>query len=116
VDRALSPRQTFELMCASDVAVSVPLGDQRSSSVLEAALAGCRIILSDIAPYRELVSDGLAADLLAEPIGTTLAAHLATVSADAASCSGNREFILAHENGADKLAELDRIYRRLCLG
>ncbi len=116
VDRALSPRQAFELMCASDVAVSVPLGDQRSSSVLEVALAGCRIILSDIAPYRELVSDGLAADLLAEPIGATLAAHLVTVSADGASCRGNRKFILARENGADKLAELDQIYRRLCLG
>jgi glycosyltransferase involved in cell wall biosynthesis len=116
VDRALSPRQAFELMCASDVAASVPLGDQRSSSVLEAALAGCRIILSDIAPYRELVSDGLAADLLAEPIGATLVAHLVTVSADGASCRGNRKFILARENGTDKLAELDQIYRRLCLG
>jgi glycosyltransferase involved in cell wall biosynthesis len=113
VDRTLSPGQTFELMCASDVAVSVPLGDQRSSSVLEAALAGCRVVLSDIGPYRELISDGLAADLLAEPIETTLARHLRTASADPASGSSNREFILAQENGATKAVELERIYRQL---
>ena len=37
--------------------MSVPAGDQRSSSVLEAALAGCRLLLSDIPPYRELVRE-----------------------------------------------------------
>lgn len=116
VDRALSPRQAFELMCASDIAVSVPLGDQRSSSVLEAALAGCRIILSDIAPYRELVSDGLTADLLAEPIEAALAERLRFATGSIASRRRNRDFILAHEDGAVKITELERAYRQLCHG
>jgi glycosyltransferase involved in cell wall biosynthesis len=114
IEGALSPQRTFELMCASDIAVSVPAGDQRSSSVLEAALAGCRLVLSDIGPYRELVREGLAADMLAEPIAATLAAYLASAPAGPANCQANRKFILAHENGAAKLAELERIYRQLC--
>jgi glycosyltransferase involved in cell wall biosynthesis len=115
VDRALRPDQAFELMRASDIAVSIPADDQRSSSVLESALAGCHIILSDLGPYQEMVSDGLAADLIAEPIVRTLAQHLRAASADEVSRRGNREFILAHENGADKLAALERMYRHLCL-
>jgi glycosyltransferase involved in cell wall biosynthesis len=115
VDRVLSPQQTFELMRASDIAVSIPVGDQRSSSVLESALAGCHLILSDIGPYQEMVSDGLAADLIAEPIVRTLAQHLRAASADEVSRRGNAEFILAHENGADKVAALERMYRHLCL-
>jgi glycosyltransferase involved in cell wall biosynthesis len=115
VDRALTPHQTFELMRASDIAVSIPVGDQRSSSVLESALAGCHLILSDLGPYQEMVSDGLAADLIAEPIVRTLAEHLRAASADEVSRRGNREFILAHENGADKVAALERMYRHLCL-
>jgi len=114
VECALSPHRTFELMCASDVAVSIPAGDQRSSSVLEAALAGCRIVLSDIEPYREMVSDGLEADLLAEPVGDALAGLLRNASNCEASRRHNREFILAREDGAAKLAELERIYRLLC--
>lgn len=113
VDRTLSPEQMFELMSVSDIAVSVPAADQRSSSVLEAALAGCRIMLSDIGPYREMISDGLTADLVAEPVGVALAWHLRSASADATGQRNNREFILAREHGAEKVAELERIYRQL---
>jgi glycosyltransferase involved in cell wall biosynthesis len=113
LDRILSPEQMFGLMSASDIAVSVPPADQRSSSVLEAALAGCRIVLSDIGPYREMISDGLTADLIAEPVGVALAGHLGSATADAASQRRNREFILAREHGAEKVAELERIYRQL---
>ncbi len=113
VERTLGQRQTFELMSASDLAVSIPPGDQHSYSVLEAALAGCRLLLSDIAPYREMVSDGLAAELLAEPICSTLAQWLRVASADEASRRRNKEFILTHEHGADKLAAHEWIYRRL---
>ncbi len=113
VGRTLGPLQAFGLMCASDLAVSVPLGDQRSSSVLEAALAGCRLILADIGPYRELVSDGLAADLVAEPVLDTLADRLRTAPGGTAGSDRNRRFILGQENGAAKIAELERIYRRL---
>ena len=102
VDRTLSPGETFEIMCASDVAVSIPTGDQRSSSVLEAALAGCELLLSDIAPYREMVSDGLLAELIAEPIVSTLSGRLRRVSPGAPGRRRNQRFILAHENGAAK--------------
>jgi hypothetical protein len=100
-------------MCAADVAVSVPAADQRSSSVLEAALAGCRLLLSDIAPYREMVGDGLAADLLAEPVAGSLADALRRVRPDEAAGLANSGFILAHERGADKVAALVGIYREL---
>jgi len=113
IDRVLSPGEAFGLMCACDVAVSVPAADQRSSSVLEAALAGCRLLLSDIAPYRELVRDGLAADLLAEPVGRSLAGALRRVRPDPAGRAVNRAFILAREHGAEKAAALGQVYREL---
>jgi glycosyltransferase involved in cell wall biosynthesis len=113
VDRTLSPRRVFELMCAADLAVSIPPADQRSSSVLEAALAGCHLLLSDIAPYRELVRDGLSAELLAEPAGRSLASALLRARADDRGWGVNEAFIRAHEHGSDKVAALELIYRRL---
>jgi len=113
VPGTLGPQQAFRLMCASDIAVSVPAADQRSSSVLEAALAGCRLLLSDIPPYRELVAEGLAADLVAEPLTATLAGLLVQATPDLAAQRRNREFILGHERGAEKAAALDGIYRQL---
>ncbi|MFI5068148.1 MAG: hypothetical protein ACHP9Z_29785, partial [Streptosporangiales bacterium] len=83
------------------------------SSVLEAALAGCRLLLSDIPPYRELVAEGLAADLVAEPLTATLAGLLVQATPDLAAQRRNREFILGHERGAEKAAALDGIYRQL---
>jgi hypothetical protein len=113
IDRTLSQRQVFGLMCSADVAVSVPAADQRSSSVLEAALAGCRLLLSDIAPYREMVRDGLAADLLGEPVGGSLSEALRHVGPDEAGRLANAEFIRVHEHGADKAAALAQVYREL---
>ena len=113
LEHPLTPRETFEVMCASDVDVSIPVGDQRSSSVLEAALAGCRLLLSDIAPYREMIRDGLAADLLPEPVTSSLTEHLRRVTTNESISRGNKEFILNKENGAIKARELDRIYRKL---
>lgn len=115
VERPLSVWETFTLMCASDIAVSVPRADQRSSSVLEAAWAGCHLLLSDIEPYRELAGDGLAAELLPEPITGALARRLATVTPGPAGQHHNREFIHSREQGADKAAELERIYRNLAI-
>lgn len=113
VPATLDPQQAFRLMCASDLAVSVPAADQRSSSVLEAALAGCRLLLADIAPYRELTGDGLAADLVPEPVPEHLAGLLARAAPDPARQRRNREFILRHERARDKAAALERIYRQL---
>ncbi len=113
IDHPLARQQTFELMCASDIAVSIPPGDQHSYSVLEAALAGCRLLVSDIPPYREMIKDGLTADLLAEPVASALAQRLRIVSVDEQIQRRNEEFIVSHEHGADKLATHERIYRRL---
>jgi glycosyltransferase involved in cell wall biosynthesis len=113
IDHELTPEHTFGLMCASDIAVSVPRTDQRSSSVLEAALAGCHLMLSDIPPYRELVGDGLAAELVAEPISRTLTAPLLRAVASEAGRRINRDFILAQEHGADKSSALQSLYRQL---
>lgn len=113
VEHPLTPRQVFELMCAADLAVSIPPADQRSSSVLEAALAGCCLLLSDIAPYREMVSEGLAAQLLTEPIGDTLADALLHARADETTRRTNRDFVWAHERGRDKVAALEQTYGRL---
>jgi glycosyltransferase involved in cell wall biosynthesis len=113
VEDILEPAQLFRLMCASNLAVSAPASDQRSSSVLEAALAGCRLLLSDIPPYRELVGDGLAADLVAEPVPSTLARMLATVSSETISQQRNMRFILSRERATDKAAILDGIYRQV---
>lgn len=115
VEHSLTPWQTFTLMCASDIAVSVPAADQRSSSVLEAALAGCHLLLSDIEPYREMAADGLAADLLPEPIAAALAGRLRTVAPDPARQRHNRELIHTREHGAAKAAALGRIYRDLAI-
>ena len=113
LERPLTPKETFEVMCANDVAVSIPAGDQRSSSVLEAALAGCRLLLSDIAPYREMISDGLAADLLSEPVTSSLTEHLRRVTTNESISRSNKQFILTSEHGAIKACELDAIYRKL---
>lgn len=113
VERTLTPEQTFELMCASDIAVSIPIADQRGGSVVEAALAGCRLLLSDIAAYHEMINDGITADLLPEPVTVSLADHLRRVSADDVSQRSNRQFVLAHEHGGINARALEAIYWRL---
>ena len=113
VERTLSQQQTFEVMCASDIAVSVPPEDQHSYSVLEAALAGCRLLLSDIPPYREMISSGLAASLLVEPIVRELTQGLLGAFPDESARRRNREYIVTHEHGDAKLAIHEQIFRQL---
>ncbi|WP_327315712.1 glycosyltransferase family 4 protein [Streptomyces sp. NBC_01235] len=114
IDQPLGQAEMFSLMRASDAAISVPRADQRSSSVLEAAAAGCRLLLSDIAPYRELVTDGLLADLLPDPLVSSLADALSSARPlDAADRLANRQLIGQAERGSQKVAELERLYRDL---
>lgn len=113
VRQTLTPEQTFELMCASDIAVSIPTADQRGGSVVEAALAGCRLLLSDIVAYHEMVSDGITADLLPEPVTASLADQLRRVSADQAGQRSNREFVLAREHGGVSARALEAVYWQL---
>ncbi|MER8225300.1 glycosyltransferase family 4 protein [Streptomyces sp. NPDC094143] len=112
IDRPLGQTEMFSLMSASDVAISVPQADQRSSSVLEAAAAGCRLLLSDIAPYRELVAEGLLADLLPNPLVSSLADALSnTGPLNVDDRLSNRMLISQAERGSLKVAELEQLYR-----
>src|ERR1022692_2743165 len=113
IERTLSRKQIFELMCASDIVVSIPHEDQHSFAVLEAALAGPRILLSDIPPNQQMTSDGLTADLLGEPITRTLTQKLGEVSADQRIQHRNRDYVLRREHGGKKLAEHEDLFRRL---
>jgi glycosyltransferase involved in cell wall biosynthesis len=113
MERTLSRDETFSLMCASDVIVSVPPEDQHSFSVLEAALAGPRILLSDIPPNRQMTDDGLAADLLKDPITEVLAQALREVRPDESARLRNRQYILSNEHGGKRLAEHERLFRSL---
>jgi len=113
IERTLSREQTFDLMCASDIVVSIPPEDQHSFSVLEAALAGPRILLSNIPPNQQMTSDGMTADLLGEPIARTLAQKLREVSVDELTQRRNRDYILSREHGGKKLAEHEQIFRWL---
>jgi glycosyltransferase involved in cell wall biosynthesis len=112
IDRPLGQTEMFSLMSASDVAISVPQADQRSSSVLEAAAAGCRLLLSDIAPYRELVAEGLLADLLPDPLVSSLADALSNAGPlNVDDRLSNRMLISQAERGSLKVAELEQLYR-----
>ena len=112
VDRLLDRAELFTLMRASEIAVSVPHADQRSSSVLEAAAAGCRLLLADIEPYRELAADGLRANLLADPLQANLAAALTNAAPlGAADRRANWELISRAERGSVQLARLERLYQ-----
>ncbi|MCM0674748.1 hypothetical protein NCC78_08605 [Micromonospora phytophila] len=117
VRRTLTGQETFALMCASDIAVSVPRWDQRSSSVLEAALAGCRLLLADLPPYRELLADGLVAELVPEPLGAGLAGLLRTAgSLPERDRSANRSFIETSETWSRQVSAMQGFYRRLSAG
>jgi glycosyltransferase involved in cell wall biosynthesis len=114
VERTLRPAETFALMCASELAVSVPRGDQRSTAVLEAALAGCRLLLADLPAYRELLADGLVADLLPAPLGPALAGRLRTAGPlGDREQRGNRQLIETSEIWSRQVSAVADWYRRL---
>ncbi|MFC0031572.1 glycosyltransferase family 4 protein [Micromonospora chaiyaphumensis] len=112
VDRTLPPADVFRLMRASDVAVSTPSWDQRSSAVLEAALAGCRLLLADLPPYREMIADGLVAELLEDPLADRLASRLAAAGPlPLAEQQRNRSFIEDSELWSRQVEVMRGLYR-----
>ncbi len=114
IDQLISQSELFALMRASEVAVSVPSADQRSSSILEAAAAGCRLLLADIAPYRELVADGLHADLLTDPLGIALAESLTGAAPlRAADRWANQELIGRTERASAQTTRLERLFEQV---
>jgi glycosyltransferase involved in cell wall biosynthesis len=72
VVQGLPPRDFAELIGACHVAISTPLTDQRSSTILECLAMGTPVVLSDIPPYRELRREGAPIRLLQAGSGDDL--------------------------------------------
>lgn len=114
INRSLNIEEMASLLRAADVVVSVPRSDQRSSSVLEAIASGARVILSDIAPNRELKDDGAHVVVVKEPLNMNLATVMATVQEmDSATSVANREFIDNNESWENQAAKVLRLYENL---
>jgi hypothetical protein len=60
-----------------------------------------------------MTNDGLAADLLEEPITDVLAQALLEVRPDESARLRNRQYILSSEHGGKRLAEHERLFRSL---
>lgn len=104
----------FALMCASDLAVSAPQHDQRSTSVLEAALAGCRLLLSDIPVYREIRDDGMCTALLPPPVADNLETELRTANRPSdVQLRRTRRFLQEHERWSTQVRVVSRYYQLL---
>ncbi|RKN45475.1 glycosyltransferase family 4 protein [Micromonospora endolithica] len=114
VERTLPPADVFRLMRASDLAVSIPRWDQRSSAVLEAALAGCRLLLADLPAYHELLADGLVAELVTEPVADHLPGMFrAAAPLPPAEQLHNRHFIETSELWSRQVEVMRELYRRV---
>lgn len=108
VDRTLDPAQYRALVGASDVAVSIPVADQRSSSVLEALGMGLTVVGADLPAYRELVQDGFALRLVGDPIAATLARWLAQpYLLTPAEAEGNVALVEAGEDRFTQYARME---------
>ncbi len=82
--------------------------------MLEAALAGCRLLLSDIRHTARWSLTGLRAELLSEPLSANLTAALARPAKMAlGDQQANQTFISRYESGSAKLTELELHYRKL---
>jgi hypothetical protein len=60
-----------------------------------------------------MTDDGLAADLLKEPIIEVLAQALREVRPDESAQLRNRQYILSNEHGGRRLAEHEQLFRSL---
>jgi glycosyltransferase involved in cell wall biosynthesis len=90
--------QLADLYRASDAVVSVPVGDQRSSSVLEAVAGGAHLLVAPLPAYREIAADGAVLRLLDEPLPAALLdGFLHVPRRDDRVAAGNRVWALTHE-------------------
>jgi glycosyltransferase involved in cell wall biosynthesis len=114
IERRLSRAEYAALLSCSDVAVSIPLSDQRSSSVLEALAVGATVVGSAIDPYRELQADGFAIQLLAEPIEPTLAGWLRSgKQIGDAERAANIDLIAATEVSDERYRAMEEMLQRI---
>jgi glycosyltransferase involved in cell wall biosynthesis len=103
-----SPDVLAQLYRAADLVVSVPVGDQRSSSVLEAIASGARLLVSDLPAYREIAADG--AQLTVLPGDLTVdrltGAFAVATRRDDDLAAAHRAWARAHEQRAARFAEI----------
>ena len=99
------------LLRASDIVVAIPLNDQRSSSALEAIASGKRVILSDIAPNREIAAEGAVVTLVGDPVEDELCRELAEPTLlDDESLRANLAFIEKFESWHNQLDRIVQVY------
>jgi len=79
IDETLAPSEMASLYWAADAVLSVPLTDQRASSVIEALCAGLLVIGADIPAYRELRDEGHSITLVDDPLVPRLVEALRSV-------------------------------------
>jgi glycosyltransferase involved in cell wall biosynthesis len=114
IERTLSRNDYAALLSCTDVAVSIPASDQRSSSVLEALAVGATVVGSAIDPYRELQADGFAIQLLPEPIERTLADWLQTgEQISDAEQAANMALIAATESSEERYGAMEELIQRV---
>ena len=114
IERTLPRKDYAALLSCTDVAVSIPAFDQRSSSVLEALAAGTTVVGSAIDPYRELQADGFAIQLLPEPIEQSLTDWLQTgKQISTAERAANIALIAATESSDERYGVMEELIRRV---
>jgi glycosyltransferase involved in cell wall biosynthesis len=79
IDRPLAEPDVASILAAADAVISIPATDQRATSVLEALCCGLPVLAADIPPYRELLNEGFAMELLEDPIRESLARAMTSV-------------------------------------
>src|SRR5690348_4615450 len=113
----LVPRdEVYRLLACSDAFISPSRGEGLPLSVLEAMAIGLPVVLSDIAPHREIVKDGSGPALV--PVGDVVALshemrRLRETPANALSAAGarNRQCVIERFSLASMSAGYQAVYR-----
>lgn len=112
------PDLISKYLAISDTVVSIPVSDQKSTSVLE-ALASCPIvILSNIAPYRKLQDEGYRVTILPQVSEkdlqeALLAARVVPICMREQWLERNHRIILQRENWEEQAIKIEKEYYKL---
>lgn len=109
----LGREELADLFRACDVVVSVPVGDQRSTAVLEALACGANLLVSDLPAYHEIAVDGARLQVVDATRNEALVAALRGVGArDDEVALANRAWAAEHERARTQFQQI----HRACLG
>lgn len=111
VERTLSAHEMSALLRVTDIALSTPVSDQRSTAVLEALAAGAWLICSDIAPYRELAADGYLMSLVSPPLAASLAKTITGSMPSDEALLSNRHHIARAESRSEHWQAMEEALR-----